>query len=361
MANSGEPFTEWLVGNIDQPVRVENIYIQGLQKTKIDFIANIFKAVATSANVRDLYANSNFVMERINGLGIFKETELAFFEGSEPGSTNVQFTAQEKKNRSFSIKKEFGADGSSVVVNGGVGNLFGRAEELDCHFKMASKTHFSFGTTFKKPFVTTQKTYQMELESFKEIRDCTEHSRYHEDAQGAVIRMLFPFKGLFHTFSYENLWREISGLPNGTPSKVRDHSGHFLKGSLRHQVTLSNLDTVIFPTAGHSINLQNEVAGIGGNVDYFKHEFTGTKYFKIVDRLVLSIGLGAGMMYSMRGSQLPLSDRFYLGGPSSLKGFAQKSIGERQESNFHNLFPLIIIHDIIQTHPMSLLWCALSL
>jgi len=53
---------------------------------------------------------------------------------------------------------------------------------------------------------------------------------------------------------------------------VREHAGHSLKSALRHVWTFGTEDDVTLPRKGYQVQLTNELAGLGGNVNFTKHE-----------------------------------------------------------------------------------------
>ena len=94
-------------------------------------------------------------------------------------------------------------------------------------------------------------------------------------------------------------------------------------------------NSLIFPTGGSRYTIQQDFVGgvFGGDVDYYKLEVRGAKYFKLFDfPLEQSIAfLGrAGGIQPYNDGEVPFYDRFYLGGPDSLRGFDNRDVGPYQ-------------------------------
>src|SRR5262249_898029 len=83
------------------------------------------------------------------------------------------------------------------------------------------------------------------------------------------------------------------------------------------------------PTEGYYMGLSNEIAGLGGDVRYFKNSIRAGDYIPIDDehKWVLAFKASAGVMTGM-GKTTRVVDRFELGG-ESLRGFADSGIGPR--------------------------------
>lgn len=127
-------------------------------------------------------------------------------------------------------------------------------------------------------------------------------------------------------------------------SRLFSRVGFTLAHDTRNNVTL--------PTRGHRIELNPELVGgpFGGDVDFYKLELRAAQYWNparhfdeggiwrdIFDGHVLELSGRAGVVEAYgRGDQgnktrVPLSDRYFLGGLYSLRGFDYRDVGPRDE------------------------------
>ncbi|HKK19584.1 MAG TPA: outer membrane protein assembly factor BamA [Opitutales bacterium] len=93
-----------------------------------------------------------------------------------------------------------------------------------------------------------------------------------------------------------------------------------------------NRDSLIFTRKGNRTSLANEVAGLGGDVNYYKFEAKMAHFIPTFDTLEqsLSIVARAGTVTPWGNSdEVPFYDRFYLGGPDTLRGFDFRDVGPR--------------------------------
>lgn len=93
-------------------------------------------------------------------------------------------------------------------------------------------------------------------------------------------------------------------------------------------------NSLVFPTRGSRYTIDQEFAGgiLGGDVDYYKLEMRGAKYFKLFDfpleQSIAFLARGGGIQpYSGDDADVPFYDRFFLGGPDSLRGFDFRDVG----------------------------------
>jgi outer membrane protein insertion porin family len=116
-----------------------------------------------------------------------------------------------------------------------------------------------------------------------------------------------------------------------------------LKTAITHSFVRDRRDSPILPTQGHLVSVYHELAGVvgsKGDSNYFKKEIAVQQHLQLlnpviaengqsVPRLVLSGGLKAGLLYNLNEKEPHISDRFVLGGPTSVRGFKIGGIGPR--------------------------------
>lgn len=84
--------------------------------------------------------------------------------------------------------------------------------------------------------------------------------------------------------------------------------------------------------------MHQELAGLGnqGDVSFLKHELNASYHqpLDVEKKVVFSTTVKAGLFSPLNDKkQNPtVSDRFYLGGPTSVRGFKMGGIGERDGS-----------------------------
>lgn len=96
----------------------------------------------------------------------------------------------------------------------------------------------------------------------------------------------FEVKGT-HTFSYEGSWRQLISSLDST-FQIREQSGHSLKSSIKYTNLIDRRDNKILPNEGGYLKTSAELAGLGGDVRFFKadtdYQYTRTffSYFVFI-------------------------------------------------------------------------------
>jgi len=98
--------------------------------------------------------------------------------------------------------------------------------------------------------------------------------------------------------------------------------------------TSDDRDSALMPTSGSVSRFSSEATIPGSTLGYFKASAKRRSYWPIYGDLVFSLNGEVGYGDSYGGtSKLPFYENYYVGGPSSIRGYAARSIGPRDSQN----------------------------
>lgn len=92
------------------------------------------------------------------------------------------------------------------------------------------------------------------------------------------------------------------------------------------------------PTKGFRSTLSAEFAGVGGDHRFLNLGYNNAYFFSPVFRGVLKMRADAQAIKTLLGTHprdLPLDERFYLGGDQSMRGFRYNGVGPKFHDKFH--------------------------
>ena len=90
----------------------------------------------------------------------------------------------------------------------------------------------------------------------------------------------------------------------------------------------NTVDQPVFPTTGKRFTSSIDLAGIGGNTNFYKPLVEGVVYWKQANRLTFGVRGQAEYIHSFSGSkELPIFEKLFLGGEYSIRGFDIRTIG----------------------------------
>lgn len=103
-----------------------------------------------------------------------------------------------------------------------------------------------------------------------------------------------------------------------------------LKGIITSSVTpsfgFSTIDSPIRPHRGRSFFLSTEVAGLGGNVKFYRPLVTFTQWKPLYGQNTLGVHFQASFINGFGGTEAPPYQRFYMGGENDLRGFDIRTV-----------------------------------
>src|SRR5690606_13640395 len=90
-------------------------------------------------------------------------------------------------------------------------------------------------------------------------------------------------------------------------------------------------DNLIFTTKGNRFSFLTEFAGVGGDVEYIRLEARGAQFIPTFEwgNQVLSLVGRVGTLIDYGSDPVPFFDRYYLGGPNTLRGFDYREVGPK--------------------------------
>ena len=124
-------------------------------------------------------------------------------------------------------------------------------------------------------------------------------------------------------------------------NRLRREGGHSLKSSISHILMRDTRNDPFLASSGSYVRIKNELAGIGGNVQFLKNDFEHGWSRLLTSQIILSGSFKTGLLVPLNffhSSPSPgakkssyISDRYFLGGPNCIRGFEHKGIGNRVE------------------------------
>jgi outer membrane protein insertion porin family len=121
---------------------------------------------------------------------------------------------------------------------------------------------------------------------------------------------------------------------NNVPPDIASQIGYYLESSLGTSLAYDTRNSVKLPDKGQRSVLTAQVTGgpLGGSETFYKLGLQHARYFRGFARgHVLELGGRAGVAQAFgSSSDVPFFERFYLGGPNSLRGFKYNYVSPRQ-------------------------------
>ncbi len=136
--------------------------------------------------------------------------------------------------------------------------------------------------------------------------------------------------------SYNISQYDISSVDDDAPQSIKDEEGTRSKSSIILSLTNDTRDSYIDPTTGHKYTASLELAGgpLGAETDFVKLAGEARWFRPITEKFVLMTRLEAAVVEEYGDSDLvPLFDRFFSGGATSVRGYEYREVGPREDGD----------------------------
>jgi outer membrane protein insertion porin family len=320
-----------LVYTVDEGQRlyVERIEIHGNVKTRDDVIRRELDFVEGDAYNRALIDNGE---RRLKRLGYFKTVKITTQHGSAPDRVVVDVAVEEDKTGTFSVMGGYGtATGPTVEVSVGDRNFLGTGDTVKASATYGEYTR-GFDVGISDPYALGPRV-SLGGDLFANETLAGSYQSFNSIVYGAKLSTGMPLNdqlGMSWTYSIYNQSLTLDPALGTASLPVQQAAalGPQWVSSIGNSVTYSTLDNPKNPTDGVRLQVNNEVAGLGGAVDFARTTDDVRYYHPIVGDIVGMVHAQTGYVAPWGGQQLPLLDGFF-GGPQLIRGFAPNGFGPR--------------------------------
>jgi outer membrane protein insertion porin family len=125
---------------------------------------------------------------------------------------------------------------------------------------------------------------------------------------------------------------EITNIEEGASAIVKDQEGQRITSSISPSIWRDSRDNHLDPTRGSKNTIYTTVAGLGGDNYFVKSLFDSLWYFPFKWGTTFSLRGRIGYAKGFSGKDLPLYERFYVGGINTVRGLGFGEAGPRDEN-----------------------------
>jgi outer membrane protein insertion porin family len=266
--------------------------------------------------------------QRLVNLGYFDKVEVTTAPGTDRTKIIVNVEVTEKPTGLFSIGGGFSSVDSFVgTIDLSQRNFLGRGWEVTLRLRGGAKTQQGI-ISFTEPWLF-DRPISAGFDLFDTVR---KYPEYDYETRGGQLRMSRPFLEYWRwNLTYRLTSDKISGLDPSASPELKAEEGTRVTSLISGGVTRDSRDSIAAPTRGGQILLTADVAGLGGDTHFLK-TIGSVSYFKPIwfDH-ILSGRAEAGYGLGFGNEDFPLFERFYLGGPNTLRGFKFRRVSPTDE------------------------------
>ncbi len=346
------------------PVYFNRILVAGNTKTRDKVVRR-----ELLSNEQELYSSTKITQSRnaLQRTGYFEDVQLSTKKTDQPDTLDVLVDVKEGPTGTFQVGAGY-SSGDGFLFNANISekNFMGRGQGLSGNFSIGSKRQ-DYIVNVNDPYFNDTKV-ALGMDAFNTTREYTD---FDEKKLGFAVNSSYPLKDFRMPFfggaraatnpgsdelasnapltmwdyarggvSYSLTNEKINNIDPFASAAILDAQGTSLTSSVTPNFTYDSRDHFFNPTEGTKSAFSIEVAGLGGDTRFIKTDLSGHWYYPLLKdpawggNYVLGLGgqlgYGFGLASKNNGQNLPLFERYFLGGINSVRGFADRSLGPRE-------------------------------
>ena len=314
-------------------VRIGRIDITGNNKTRDKVIRREMRL-----DEGDLYSRQSLrrSYERINNLNFFESVDILPERRLQEPVMDLNVKVTEKMTGTLSVGGGYSSvDRLMAIAEVTQGNLGGRGQLLKFKIQWGA-TRKLYMLSFMEPYLFDQPLWSR-VDVYKQD---TEYDGYKLDTNGFGLGVGKSFTeyvsgSIRYGYDTSRIY-DVTGTTSLALQQQLDLYGDLMKtSSLTFSLTRDSRDFYLAPTKGSRNTISFQYAGgpLGGMPEFTKTVGDSAWYFPLFWDTVIMFRGRAGYAGSLNDLPLPLGERFFVGGPGTVRGFEYGTVGPMQNGN----------------------------
>jgi outer membrane protein insertion porin family len=351
---------------------IERINVRGNIRTRDYVIRREFDIGEGDAYNRALIDRAE---RRLKNLNFFKTVKITNEPGSAPDRVVINVDVEEMATGEFSISGGYStSDGFIAEVSVADRNLMGRGQYAKASVTYGQRTR-GLDLSFVEPYLLG---YRMAggIDLFYRQNLASNYVSYDTKTIGTNLRLGFALTEELTFAPRYSIYRQeitlptvynnclysanapingVPGAPGVSPATEANNPFNFSTGTFMncysdgeasmavrkelangavitslvgYSLAYNTLDNNKMPTSGMYAEFKQDIAGVGGNVNFVRSSIDTRNYYELVSDVVSVLHLQGGHIAGWGGKDLRMLDHFQMG-PNLVRGFSQSGIGPR--------------------------------
>lgn len=274
---------------------------------------------------------------RLNALGFFERVRISNEPSLSPDRVILNIDVEDKATGAFAIAGGYStSDGFIGEVSVTESNFLGRGQAVRIAGSWGERTQ-GFDFSFTEPYFLGYRL-AAGIDLYSQFSDSSDNSFYETRTTGGTLRFGVPITEQFTVGAYYSLYQREIDVPlryrdnlsaNGEASlAIKQAAGETVTSLVGMNFTFNSLDNPRNPTNGFYAEVRPEVAGLGGDSQFFRITADARYYQELFEDVVGIARIQGGYITAWGDEDLRILDHFFMG-PALVRGFEPSGIGPR--------------------------------
>jgi len=262
--------------------------------------------------------------QRITNLNYFEDVKIDTQRGENPDLIDILTTVTEKPTGTFTVGAGFSSVENLIFTTSiAQNNLFGNGHRVNLTASLSSiRTDFNISLTEPRLF---DSTISAGLDAYNNVNDLLSFTTR---TSGGGIRLgknISEYENIGLGYRYASV--NVSGVL-AADETIFLSNGQRTTSIVNPTYIYDSRDNFLNPSQGWRHVVGFEFAGLGG-LKFTRSVYEVTYYRPLVGKLVLGSHARINFADGYGGDTLPSFQRYFMGGPTTLRGFTLRDIGPK--------------------------------
>ncbi|OPL15744.1 MAG: hypothetical protein AVO39_07235 [delta proteobacterium MLS_D] len=304
-------------------VYIDKITVSGNTRTRDKVIRRQLRIVEGELYNRDKLTNS---YESLEGLEYFEEVNFQTEQGSDESLMDVDVHVSEKATGLFSVGAGYSAQEKALfMAQIAERNLFGRGQTVSVSAHVGSSTT-NYELAFVEPWLfdiplwSKAEAWNMEIDrDFYDVKT--------KGVAGTLGYRLFEYVDGYVRYRYAE--NDVTNISPFASWYTRQQEGSTSSSGVRLTLLRDTKRPFMFPSSGSRNSVYLEYTGgiFQGDTSFIRYGAETRWYFPLPLDNVFSVKAEVGAISGQNDKEVPIYERFYMGGINSLRGL--RDVGPR--------------------------------
>lgn len=265
--------------------------------------------------------------ERINNLNFFESVELIPKPRHEEKNLDIDIKVKERPTGILSVGGGYSSvDKFIAMADITQGNLFGRGQYIKLKVELGSRTTY-YELSFRDPWFM-DKPISFSADVYKTSRKYIDYDNKSTGFGFGFGKNYGEYWGASIAYKFEVT--EIFNVADTASNIIKDQIGTKTTSSITPSITRDTRDNYLDTTSGSRNSIHVTFAGLGGSNRFLKGVADSAWFFPI-GSTTISLRGRFGYATGLFGKELPLYERFYVGGIYTVRGLGFGEAGPRDD------------------------------
>jgi len=311
-------------------VYIERINVIGNARTRGYVIRREIRLAEGDAYNRLLVEQARLRLQR---LSFFKTVQVTREPGSAPDRVVLNFVVEEQASGELSLAGGYSSSvGAIAEVAYTERNLLGKGQYLRIKLK-GSLEDMQIDLSFTEPRFL-DRNISAGFDAFHKENDYSDESGYEQRKTGGALRIGFALtENTWFQPNYTLVQDEIFNVEGDVSPAIAEvaDQGERLISSVGYTLTYDTRNNRLSPSRGIYLALDQDLAGVGGDVNYIRTVAEARGYYPVYEGITLVGRLIGGHIAGWGGDDVAAVDAFFKGG-ETIRGFDTSGIGPRADN-----------------------------